>query len=93
MIKAEEFVAKNVDEAQSIMSTATKIDKDLIREVWGGFHYRVALDQTLLITLEDEARWAMKNKLTEQTVMPDFRNYIHLDSLQAVKPNAVRLNR
>jgi NitT/TauT family transport system substrate-binding protein len=93
MIKAEGFVANHADEAQSIMSAGTKTDIDLVREVWNGFRYRVALDQTLLITLEDEARWAMKHKLTEKTVMPDFRNYIHLDSLRAVKAEAVRRDR
>lgn len=93
LIKAEDFVAKNPEEAQSIMSAATKIDAGLIHEVWNAFNYHVVLDQTLLITLEDEARWAMKNKLTEQTVMPDFMSFIHLDSLKAIKPEAIKMNR
>jgi len=71
------------------MSSATKTDLDLIREVWNAFNYRVVLDKKLLITLEDETRWAMKNKLTDQTVMPDYQNYIHFDSLRAVKPDAI----
>jgi NitT/TauT family transport system substrate-binding protein len=93
LIKAEDFVANNPDEAQTIMSSATKIDKDLIHEVWNDFNYHVVLDQTLLITLEDETRWAMKNKLTDQTVMPDYLSFIDLDSLKAIKPEAIRMNR
>lgn len=93
LIKAEEFVVKSPDEAQGIMAAATKIDKNLIRDVWNVFNYHVGLDQTLLITLEDETRWAMKNKLTEQSVMPDYLNYIHVDSLRAVQPGAIRMNR
>jgi NitT/TauT family transport system substrate-binding protein len=93
LIKAENFVAKNPDEAQAIMSTATKIDKSLIHEVWNAFNYHVVLDQTLLITLEDETRWAIKNKLTDQTAMPDYLRFIHLDSLRAIKPEAVKMNR
>jgi ABC-type nitrate/sulfonate/bicarbonate transport system substrate-binding protein len=91
LIKAEEFVAKNPEEAQTIMSVATKIDKSLIREVWNAFNYHVVLDQTLLITLEDETRWAMKNKLTERTVMPDYSSAIYADGLRAVKPEAVKI--
>jgi NitT/TauT family transport system substrate-binding protein len=53
----------------------------------------VSLDQTLLITLEDETRWAMKNKLTDKTAMPNFAEYIHVDSLMGVKPEAVKLKR
>ncbi len=93
LIKAESFVAKNPEAAQSIMSAATKIDVELIHEVWNAFNYHVALDQTLLITLEDEARWAIKNKLTDKTVMPDFLSFIHLDSLKAIKPEAITMNR
>lgn len=92
LIKAENFVAKNPDEAQAIMASATKIDKELIREVWNAFNYQVVLDQTLLITLEDETRWAMKNKLTDQSVMPDYLSFIHVDSLHAVKPEAIRMH-
>lgn len=93
LIKAENFVTQNPDAAQSIVAGATKIDKDLVREVWSAFNYHVLLGQTLLITLEDETRWAMRNKLAEQTVMPDYMDYIHLDSLRAVKPEAVRISR
>ena len=93
LLKAETFVAKNPDEAQTIMAAATKIDKSLIRDVWNAFNYRVVLDQKLLLTLEDEARWAIKNKLTDKTTMPDYASYIHSDSLRVVRPEAVSTNR
>lgn len=93
LIKAEAFVTHNPDEAQSIMSAATKIDKDLIHEVWNAFNYHVVLDQILLLTLEDETRWAIQNKLTDRTDMPDYLSFIHLDSLKAIAPEAIRMNR
>jgi NitT/TauT family transport system substrate-binding protein len=93
LIKAEDFVARNPDEAQAIMSTSTKIDKSLIRDVWHAFSYKVVLDQALIITLEDETRWAMSHKLTDKTAMPDYTSYVHLDSLKAVKPKAIMMNR
>lgn len=37
VIKAETFVDQHKDEAQSIISTATKTDIDLVREVWNIF--------------------------------------------------------
>lgn len=93
LIKAENFVAKNPDAAQSIMAAATKIDPGLIHDVWNAFNYRVVLNQTLLITLEDETRWAMQNKLAAQAAMPDYAAFIHTDSLRAVKPEAVQMSR
>jgi len=92
MLKAETYTARNRDEVQRLMSDATQTDIDLVREVWDVFSYHVVLDQAILLTLEDETRWAMRNKLTDQTVMPDFRKYIHTGSLRSLKPEAVKLN-
>lgn len=93
LLKAEDFVKQNPEAAQSIMSASTKIDHSLIHEVWNAFNYHVVQDQTLLLTLEDETRWAMKNKLTDKTEMPDYLSYIQLDNLRAIKPEAIRMNR
>ena len=93
LIQAEDFVAKQPEQAQAIVTAAIKVDLALIKEVWNAFSYHVSLDQTLLITLEDETRWAMKNKLTDKTAMPNYADYIHVDSLMAVKPEAVKLKR
>ena len=93
LIKAEQFVARQPEEAQVIVASATAVDQNLIREVWDAFNYSVRLDQTLLITLEDETRWAIKQKLTEQAVMPDYRKIIHEDSLLAIKAAAVKSTR
>lgn len=93
MIKAEIFVARRPDEAQAIVAKATNTDPQLVREVWDAFNYVVKLDQTLLITLEDETRWAMKRGLIDPQAMPDYRRVIHEDSLRAVKAEAVRTTR
>jgi len=93
LVRAEEFVSSHADESQDILAAAIKVDKDLIKEVWDAFSYQVRLDQNLPITLEDETRWAMKNKLTDQAVMPNYLSYIYVDGLKAVKPGAVRMDR
>jgi NitT/TauT family transport system substrate-binding protein len=93
LLKAERYVEEQPEGARAILASATRTDPDIIREVWSAFHYQVRQDPTLLITLEDETRWAMKHHLTPQRAMPDYRKFIHLDSLLAVKPEAVTLNR
>jgi len=93
LLKAESYLEKNPVEARGIMAKAANIDISLVQEIWSHFNFHVGLDQTLLITLEDETRWAIKNKLTDKTEMPDYRQYIHAESLKAIKPEAVKLNR
>jgi len=42
---------------------------------------------------KDEAQWMIKNNLTTEKSIPDFVNYIYVDGLKAVKPEAVSIIR
>lgn len=93
LIRAEEFARAQPAQAQAIMAAATRVEPAMVREIWGDFQFRVGLDQILLITLEDETRWAMSNHLTDQTRMPDYLSHIYFDGLNAVRPSAVHIKR
>ena len=43
--------------------------------------------------MEDEAGRAIKSNLIRERTIPDFTNYIYLDGLKAVKPEAVNIIR
>jgi NitT/TauT family transport system substrate-binding protein len=92
LIKAEDFVHSHPSEAQAMMSASAKVDLELIRKTWNYFKFHVIQDQTLIITLEDETRWAMKNNLTDQTVVPNYHQFIHTDSLKEVKLSLIQIN-
>lgn len=49
------------------------------------------LDQSTLISLEDQARWALRNKLTDAEKVPNYLDYIDPGVLKAVKPEAVKI--
>jgi len=59
--------------------------------VWSQNQFSLSLDQALIVTMEDEARWMIANKLTSEKQVPDFLNYIYVDALKAVKPEAVNI--
>ena len=63
----------------------------MMMELWPTFQFSVTLDQSLLLTLEDETRWAIKNKLTGRTNIPNYLYHIYLDALHAVTPEAVTI--
>jgi len=91
--KATEFIRHNKEESQIIVSKRLKLDKGMISAVWDDFVFEISLDQSLLITLEDEARWAIQNKLTDKIKIPDFLDLIYPHALQDVKPEAVTIIR
>jgi NitT/TauT family transport system substrate-binding protein len=92
LVKAERFVAEDPDEARRIMAAATGVDLETVREVWDAFHYRAVLEPALVIALEDETRWAIRNGMSDRREVPDFTAHVHAESLRAVAPSAVRLN-
>jgi len=89
--KAEEFIQKNKTESINIVSKRLKLDKEFTTSVWDDFNFNLFLDQTVFSTLEDEAKWAILNNLTNATEVPNYLNYIYPDALKKVKPEAVTI--
>ncbi|MBA4417319.1 MAG: hypothetical protein C0392_05350 [Syntrophus sp. (in: bacteria)] len=91
LIRAETFVGQNPGESRRLTAEFLKIDKTVLDKVWDSFDFKVSLDQALIIGLEDQTRWAHKHRLTDSTEMPDYLDFIYIDGLQSVKPEAVRI--
>jgi len=91
LIKAEEFTKDNREESVDIIAARLKTDREIIDKLWDIYEFRVSLTQSFLITLEDEARWFIKNKLTSVTEIPNYLDYIYWDALETVKPEAVEI--
>jgi ABC-type nitrate/sulfonate/bicarbonate transport system substrate-binding protein len=93
LIKAERFAQQHPQAARTLVAASLKVDEGLLQEVWKDFKYKVELDRRLLITLEDQTRWARKQHPAGAARMPDYSALIHLDALAAVKPDAVTIDR
>jgi len=93
LLKAEEFVMHHPVEAQKIVAVFRRMKQDSVDELWPGNDFSVRLDQSLLLSLEDESRWAIKSGLTRERNVPNYLDFIYLDGLASVKPKAVRILR
>ena len=91
LIKAETFAWQHPEESRQLVAGFIKIDNAILDEIWDIFNFRVALDQALLVDFEDQTRWAIKQGLTKGRDMPHYLDFIYLDALEAVKPEAVRI--
>jgi hypothetical protein len=60
-----------------------------VNNLWGEFNFNMALDHGVLITLEDEAMWALKPGLTGSNQLPDYLEFIFADCLDEVDPAAM----
>ncbi len=89
LVRAERFHKDEPDAARKIIAGAINVSLENLKEVWPTYRFNVTLDQSLLLTLEDETRWAIKNQLTARPDIPNYLNYLYLDGLEAVKPESV----
>jgi ABC-type nitrate/sulfonate/bicarbonate transport system substrate-binding protein len=93
LIKAEDFVRKNQSESIDIVVEGIKADREALKDYWPVFTFSVNLDQALLVNLESQGRWAIRNRLSDRKEIPNFLDLFYLDALKAVKPDAVTVIR
>ncbi len=91
--KGEKFIQGNKEEAITIVSERLKVDKKTAASVWDDFSYQLILDQSIFVSLEAEARWAIRDGLTEEKEVPNYLGFIYTDALEDVNPEAVTIIR
>ena len=93
LIRSETFIHGNPGEAKRLVTDFLKLEPALVEKIWPIFTAKVTLDQSLLVDLEDQTRWAVKKGLTSRKDMPNYLDFIYFDGLLAVKPEAVTILR
>jgi NitT/TauT family transport system substrate-binding protein len=91
--QAEEYALSHIAESKAVVQQALDLDPAYMDTVWSQNQFGLSLDQSLVISMEDEARWIIANNLTAEKQVPNFTNYIYQDALKAVKPDAVNIIR
>lgn len=89
--KSEEFIRKNREVSIDIVAGRLKADRKLIDKCWNDFEFKLVLDESTIINLEDSARWAISNRLTDAEKVPNYLDFIYIDALKAVNPVAVTI--
>lgn len=67
------------------------MEENAAASIWDDYVFKLSLEQSLLTTLEDQARWTIKNGFTEKTKVPNYLGYLYLDALKGIGPEAVTI--
>jgi NitT/TauT family transport system substrate-binding protein len=89
--RAITFIKQNRNESIAVMTKGLKPGEELLVSVQDDLVFELSLEHSLLTILEDEARWAIANKFTDKTKVPNYLGYFYLDAMKAVKPEAVSI--
>jgi NitT/TauT family transport system substrate-binding protein len=93
LLRAEALMRDVPEEARRAVAAATNEDPADVREMLGLFEFHVRLDQSLVVLMEEEARWAIHAGLAPTQRIPNFLASIAAEPLLAVSPGAVGLIR
>lgn len=77
--------------ALAVTTRMAALDSKYFATLWPDFRFRVALDQGLLLALEDETRWAIKHGLTPAVTLPNYLAFIEPAPLLAAVPGSVTM--
>ncbi|WP_377154985.1 ABC transporter substrate-binding protein [Roseateles sp. UC29_93] len=93
LLQAEDLLKHDLAASESIVAQALRKPPEEIHELLSRSRFSLSLEQHLLVVLEDEGRWAMKNRVVDAPRAPNFLDAVYLDGLAAVKPRAVTIIR
>ncbi len=85
------YIRNNPDKAQAILLERLKLDSSFVDWTWAEYRFDLALNQSLLTTLESEARWAMRENFVNDKTLPNYLNLIDTSYLLKIKPASVTL--
>jgi NitT/TauT family transport system substrate-binding protein len=91
--QAEDFIERQPEDARAIAKRKLGATDEELARIWNRNRFDLSLDQSLIVAMEDEARWRISSGLTAGKEIPDFPKYIYADGLMAVKPEAVTIIR
>jgi NitT/TauT family transport system substrate-binding protein len=93
LLRAEALFHDHPDEARRSATSAPGDQPGTLDSSLRQFEFRVRLDQSLLVLMEEEARWAIRAGLVPPQAPPNFLSTITPGPLLAVKPEAVGIIR
>lgn len=91
LVQAEEYLEDHPAEGRSIVQKRVDRPEAQLATIWPRFQFSLILDQSLVLAMEDEGRWMIRNHLTDATTIPDYRYYISQKGLEEIKPESVNI--
>lgn len=94
LLRAERHLREQPAAARTQVAAAFGIDPAEVDLVWSLLDIGMTLNQALLFTLENSARWLVGQlPAGERPAVPDYLDFLYPDALLAVKPAAVTIIR
>lgn len=89
LLKAEEFAKNNEIEAIRITAEYSGVEENIFDGYWELIDIEMVLNESLIVTLENEAEWAIEQGISDRENIPDYRELIDSSFLSGIKQGSV----
>jgi NitT/TauT family transport system substrate-binding protein len=95
LYEAESFMRRNPEQAMTDAARRVHVSRQDLAQHWQYYLFRVQLPQSLVVGMENEARWiaARRDNRSAFLPMPNFLEYLDIEPLRKVRPEAIRITR
>jgi len=88
---AIDYIGSNPDESKKIVIDELQLSAEFIEWVWPDYIFKLSLNQSLVLSIESQAIWAVATQMTEHDEIPKAEHYIDSRALLQVDPGAVNI--
>ena len=89
--RAETYCMNSPEETKEIVADFLDLPADSMETFWPEHVFTLTLEQSLVLAMEDQARWMIENGMTAIRKIPDLSKHFYYEALKAIKPEAVNL--
>jgi sulfonate transport system substrate-binding protein len=93
LTQAEELIKRDPDQAKELARSYQKVTPEDINHLWDFYQHRLYLETAMVMGLEETARWTLEKSPNNRLGIPNMTKLIHSESLRAVNPSSVVLNK
>lgn len=91
LISAKDYIKQNKEQAVGIYSKVSGVQNQAVNDLFKTMEFDLSLNHSLLLDLEDQARWVIKNGYSDANKVPNYLDYMYPQAMRIIKPEATTL--
>ncbi len=91
LVAAEQSIRNHPTEARLAVGNAVGVDDTIMSKIFHPGDHVIFLDQSMLLALDDQSRWAVQRGLVNAGPVPNYLDILRYEHLEAAHPSAVKL--
>jgi sulfonate transport system substrate-binding protein len=88
---AIDYIASHPEQSKKIVIDELNLSPAFIDWVWSDYIFMLELNQSLLLNIQSQAKWAIEMKMSEHNAMPNVDAFVDSRAMLLVSPGSVNL--